>query len=408
MISYEDALSEVLKRAVPRLSVRVQLLDALGLVLAEPVTARDDIPFTDNSAMDGYAVRFEDIKNASAANPAVLELAGEVPAGKTYKGVLEPGKAVAIYTGAPIPDGADTVVEIEVTEAKNGKVYVYASREAGANIRKRGEDVKAGKTVFSEGTVVTPAVAGVLASIGRSTVRVYRPLVVAVISTGSELVEIDDDLYPGAVRNSNTYLLEALLKELPVKVINYGTVADDLETIKMVLAEASLKADVILTTGGVSMGDYDLVKIALEELKFKQVFWRVAQKPGKPLAFYEKEENKVHAFGLPGNPAAVHICFLEYVRPFLLKAMGYENCGPIKLRAKFKDGYYKKAGRLNFVRVALFEKDGELWAEKAGAQGSGVLSTSARSNAIALIPAEVEEVRHGEEVDVHYFYSLGW
>lgn len=408
MISYNEALNEVLKRAVPGLAVQVQLLDASGLVLAEPVTSREDIPFTDNSAMDGYAVRFEDIKNASSENPAVLELAGEVPAGKTYRGFLESGKAVAIYTGAPVPAGADTVVEIEVTEVKNGKVYVYAPREAGANIRKKGEDVRSGETIFREGTVVTPAVIGVLASIGKSTVRVYRPPVVAIISTGSELVEIDDHLYPGAVRNSNTYLLEALLKELPVGVINYGTVVDDLTQIKLVLSEAAQKADVILTTGGVSLGDYDLVKIAIEELKFKRVFWQVAQKPGKPLAFYEKEEGKVYVFGLPGNPAAVHICYLEYVRPFLLKTLGYESYKPIRLRAKLKNGFRKKTGRLNFVRVSLFEEDGELWAEKAGAQGSGVLSTSARSNAIALIPAEAEEVRHGEEVDIHYFSSLGW
>jgi molybdopterin molybdotransferase len=376
------------------------------LVLAEEIIAREDIPFTDNSAMDGFAVCHEDIREATPSNPAVLELVGEVPAGKIFPGKLRKKQAVAIYTGAPIPLGADTVVEIEVTEVKDGKVYIYQARDIGANIRKKGEDVRAGEMVFAEGTVVSPTVIGVLASIGRSTVRVYRPPVVAIVSTGSELVDIDEPLFAGAVRNSNTYLLEALLREYPVKVINYGTVPDDPETLKHVLNEAKGKSDVILTTGGVSMGDYDLVKITLEELGFKRVFWKVAQKPGKPLAFYENGETVV--FGLPGNPAAVHICFLEYVRPFLLKTIGYSKYEPLKIKARLRDGYTKKAGRLNFVRVSIFEKDGELWAEKAGAQGSGILSTSARSNAIALIPADVEEVKAGEEVEVHCFASLGW
>lgn len=406
MISYEDALNAVLSKAVVGKEISVSLSDSIKLVLAEDVVSPENIPFADNSAMDGFAVIYKDIKGASKEKPAVLELIGEVPAGKPFSGNVKKGSAVSIYTGAVVPDGADTVVELEVTQVKNGKVYVYDERKPGANIRKAGEDLKAGEVLFQRGTVITPGVAGVLASIGRSRVKVFRPGTVAIISTGSELVEIYEPLKPGAVRNSNTYLLEALLSNFPVKVTNYGIVPDEKEVLRDVLEDAFSSADIILTTGGVSLGDYDLVKVVLEEIGFKQIFWRVAQKPGKPLAFYEKDGKVV--FGLPGNPAAVHICFLEYVRPFILKSLGYSNFRPITLKARLKNGHVKKPGRLNFLRVFLYEENGELWVEKAGAQGSGVLSTSARANAVALIPAEVSEVSHGEVVEVHYFEDIGW
>lgn len=407
MITYREALEEVLRRAVPKFAVKKSIKDAINLVLAEDVISSENVPFSDNSAMDGFAVRFKDIKGASKEKPAILDLIGEVPAGKSFTKQVSDGEAVSIFTGAVIPQGADTVVEIEVTEVRNGKVYVYEEREIGANIRKKGEDLKAGEVVFLKGTIITPSVIGVLASIGRASVKVFKPLTVAIISTGSELIDIGDKMKVGLVRDSNTYLLEAHLKEIPsLKVLNYGVVADDFKVLKEVFKDASDSADVILSTGGVSLGNYDLVKLVLEKLGFKQVFWKVAQKPGKPLAFYEKD-GKV-AFGLPGNPAAVHICFLEYVRPYLLKSLGYQKWGPIVLKAKLLDSHSKKKGRLNFLRVFLEEKDGEIWAKKAGAQGSGVLSTSARSNAIALIPAEREFVEPGEFVEVHYFSSNGW
>lgn len=406
LITYEEARRLVMELARPSTSVQVSLKDARNLVLAEDVTSKDDVPFSDNSAMDGFAVKHEDIRGATRQNPKVLKLAGEVPAGKVFQGTVESGEAVSIYTGAPIPEGADTVVELEATEVSGNLVYVFEERERGANIRKRGEDVRRGQVVFERGTVVTPAVAGVLASIGRTAVRVFRPPVVSIVSTGSELIEPDEELTTGKVRNSNTYLLEALLSELPVKSINFGTVADELERLKTCLVDAVSVSDAVITTGGVSLGDYDLVKVALEGLGFRRVFWKVAQKPGKPLAFYEKEGKVV--FGLPGNPAAVHITFLEYVRPYLLRLLGYENAEPVRLVARLKGGLKKKPGRLNFIRVRITEENGEIWAEKAGAQGSGVLSTSAFSNAIALIPAEKELVQHGEEVVVHYYSNLGW
>lgn len=406
MIEYKDAINEVLLRAKTVGTVQVFLNDSIWQVLAEDIYAKEDIPFSDNSAMDGFAVRFDDIKDASPEKPVVLKLKGEVPAGKPFNGVVEKGEAVSIFTGGIIPEGADTVVELEVTKFENGNVYIFNSRELGANIRKKGEDVKAGDLIFKKGTLITPAVCGVLASIGKPTVHVYRKPVVSIISTGSELIDIAEPLFPGAVRNSNTYLLSALLSNLPVEVFNFGVIPDEPEKVKETIERALGVSDIILTTGGVSVGDYDLVKVTIEELGAKRVFWRVAQKPGKPLAFYELNNRVI--FGLPGNPAAVEICFLEYVRPFILKTLGYERYLPIRLFAKLKGGHRKKKGRLNFIRVTLKEENGELIAEKAGAQGSGVLSTSARANAVALIPAEIEEVLDGEKVEVHYFENRGW
>lgn len=406
MISYEDALKMVLDAAEPDGAERLFITEAVDRVLAEDVLSPIDIPATDNSAMDGYAVRFEDIKDASPDSPAELKVVGEAPAGVPFTGAVSAGEAVSIYTGAVIPDGADTVVEVEATRREGQLVRILQARPRGADIRKRGEDVKAGETVFAAGTRLTPPVIGVLASIGNPRIKVYRAPVVAVVSTGSELIEIDEEYSPGRVRNSNTYLLEALLSGMPVKKINFGVVPDDRKSLRKTFKDALAAADVLLTTGGVSVGEYDLVKDLLEEEGFDRVFWKVAQKPGKPLAFYRRGDRFV--FGLPGNPAAVQICFLEYVRPFLLKKLGYPGYLPVEFKARLVDGHRKKPGRLNFIRVFLKNENGTLNAYKAGAQGSGVLSTSARANAVALIPAEVTEVKPGEAVAVHYFDDVSW
>lgn len=406
MISYYEAKELTFKLAKTLGVQDLGLLESLDLVLAEDVISEVNIPPFDNSAMDGYAVRWLDIKNASPDDPAVLELVGEVPAGESFEGKICEGEAVAIFTGAPIPEGADTVVPVEFTQKENGKVLVFKPVEEGGNIRPAGEDVKAGEKVFSRGTKVTPGVVGVLASIGRSRVRVYRKPVVGVVSTGSELLEIDEPYRFGKIRNSNTYLLRALLKQLPVEVFNFGFVKDEPEIVRKVFEEALSVVDVLIATGGVSVGEYDPVKEVLGKMGAKLVFWKVAQKPGKPMAVYTWREKVI--FGLPGNPAAVHICFLEYVRPFLLKSLGYKDFEPVTLRAPIKGGHRKKAGRLNFLRVFLTSENGRLVAIKTGAQGSGVLSTSARANALALIPEEVEHLGEEEEVEIHYFDSLSW
>ncbi len=404
MISYPEAKKSTLKLAKTLGVVDLPLLEALNLVLSEDVISDVNIPPFDNSAMDGYAVRWTDISNATSENPAILELVGEVPAGGVFDEKVLKGQAVAIFTGAPIPDGADTVVQVELTKKEDSKVFVYKPVVKGANVRLAGEDINEGGKVFTEGTRITPEVVGVLASIGRSRIRVYRKPVTGIISTGSELLEIDEPFQDGKIRNSNTYLLRALLKELPVETFNFGFIEDNPEVVRKAFEKALSVVDVLITTGGVSVGEYDLVKKVLEEMGAELVFWKVAQKPGKPMALYSWQDKVV--FGLPGNPAAVHICFLEYVRPFVLKSLGYKNFEPVKLKARIKGGHRKKTGRLNFIRVFLTEKDGELVATKAGAQGSGVLSTSARANALALIPEEVDFLREDEEVEIHYFDSL--
>ena len=408
MISYEEARALTLERAHREESIEVPLLEALDLVLAEDVRSEENIPPFDNSAMDGYAVRFEDVAQASPDAPVHLAVIGEAPAGKPFEGTVGSGEAVAIYTGAPVPAGADTIIPIELTipSSTPGEVLVAKPEEAGSHIRKAGEDVRAGEVVFPAGTRLTPSVIGVLASCNVPKVRVFRPPVVGIISTGSELIDLGQPSAPGKIRNSNTYLLEALLKELPVRIVNYGVVSDEPAAVDEAFGRALAEVDVLLTTGGVSVGEYDLVKLHLEKAGAKQVFWKVAQKPGKPLALYEHERTVI--FGLPGNPAAVHVCFLEYVLPFLLKKLGYTRFEPITIGAFLKGGHRKKPGRLNFLRVTVRQENDILVAEKPGAQGSGVLSTSARAQAIALVPAETDVVPDMGMVLVHYFDEFMW
>lgn len=404
MISYCEAKKLTLELAKTLSVVDLPILEALDHVFSEDIISEVNIPPFNNSAMDGYAVRWSDISTTTLENPTVLEMIGEVPAGGLFHGKVLGGQAVAIFTGAPIPEGADTVVQIELTKKEDNRVLIFKSVENGANIRLAGEDVKAGDTVFTAGTRITPGVVGVLASIGRSRIRVYRKPVVGVISTGSELLEIDEPYEHGKIRNSNTYLLRALLKELPVQTFNFGFIEDDPEIVKRAFEKALSTVDVLITTGGVSVGEYDPVKRVLEEMGAELIFWKVAQKPGKPMALYRWHDRVI--FGLPGNPAAVHICFLEYVRPFILKSLGYKNFEPATVKARIEGGHRKKSGRLNFIRVFLAEKEGRLVATKTGAQGSGVLSTSARANALALIPEEVDNLQEDEEVEIHYFDSL--
>lgn len=406
LLTYKEAKHLVLERAKPLGVIEKPLLDALGLVLAENVVSHVDIPPFDNSAMDGYAVKYADIEGAHSGNPIPLKVVGEVPAGEPFLKTVASGTAVTIFTGAPVPDSVDTVVPVEFTEKGDGIIYVKEAVAKGSNIRPKGEDVRANEVLFKKWTRVTPEVIGVLASIGKAHIKVYKKPTVGILSTGSELIRIDEPYSLGKIRDSNTYLLGALSSELPVNIFNFGITKDDPEQLEKVLKEALGLVDILITTGGVSVGDYDLVKEILKKVGAERIFWKVAQKPGHPLAFYSLKEKVI--FGLPGNPAAVQICFHEYVRPFILKSLGYLHYEPITLFVPLKNGYKKKPGRLNFIRVALSYSEGELIAIKAGAQGSGVLSTSARANAIALIPEEIKEISEKDLVEIHYFDSLSW
>ncbi len=399
MISYEEARNHVFKEARVLEEEKVALKKAYHRVLAENIVAPHSLPSFNNSAMDGYALRSEDTKDNQ---PVILELVSEEAAGNFQNLPVKKGQAAKIMTGAPVPPGADAVIPREEVDEKPSQIVVFRKVKKGENIRFKGEDVREGEIVLEKGSLITSPVVGLLAALGFSFVKVYRQPVVGVVATGSELLEIDQPLRPGFIRNSNSYALQAQIASTNSIPVDFGVVADDVEEMVVTLKKALKKCDVILTTGGVSMGDYDLVKEVFEKLGARRIFWKVAQKPAKPLTFYVKEEKKKrYLFGLPGNPGAVAISFEEYVRPFLKLLSGRKDYLPIEIQAKMKHEVKKKKGRLNFLRVKLTYQNGEYLAESVGSQGSGVLKTLTRANGLALIPAEVEFVQPGDRVQVH-------
>ena len=397
MITVEEALDKILSRIEPLGSERVSILEALGRVMAEDIYADRDIPPLDNSGMDGYAVRSEDIENASSNHPVRLEVIEDLPAGFISKKRLERGKAIRIMTGAPIPKGADTIVPVEDTKREDGFVSIFQTVPPGEYIRKAGEDVRKGECAIFRGDLIRPAEVGMLASVGRSFVSVYQRPLVAILCTGEELVDVDGDLEEVKIISSNSYTLAAQVKDCGAIPVQLGIAGDRKEEIKEKLRQG-IRADVLISSAGVSVGDYDFVKEALNELGMEMVFWRVAMKPGKPLAFGTIQGKPV--FGLPGNPVSSMVSFEQFVRPSLLKMMGHSQLFRPVIEAILKGDIQKKPGRRHFIRASVsFEKD-RYSVTPMGAQGSGILKSMARANGLVIIPEDREIVRAGETVKV--------
>ncbi|TET49080.1 MAG: molybdopterin molybdotransferase MoeA [Actinomycetota bacterium] len=405
MISVEEAQRIVLNSGLKPGIQRLPILESLGLTLAEDIISSDDIPIYDNSAMDGYAVRAIDIKGAEKSYPIRLVLMGEdIPAGRIPKSTVNPGFCMPIMTGAPLPNGADSVVMKEDTQRDAGSVMVFREIEKGENVRYRSEDIKKGSTVFRKGDNINPATIGVLASLGIGEVKVYRPPLVGVLATGDELIRIDEKLIAGKVRDSNSYSLSAQVKEMGMEYRRFGTIVDDETLLLKKIKEALGECDILLLSGGISVGDYDLVKDTLEGIGAKLIFWRVNQKPGKPLAFF-KYGNK-YIFGLPGNPVSVMVCFEMYVRPMIRKSMGYDNFFRPEVIAEALDDFKNKTGRVNFARIIVENKDGKYFFKSTGMQGSGILTSMAKANGIARFPADMGNVVKGSKVKVYLLGEL--
>ncbi|MCK4777548.1 MAG: molybdopterin molybdotransferase MoeA, partial [Actinomycetia bacterium] len=396
MIEFQEAQRIVIEKAKQLSVEEVSLGKALNSVLAEDVISKINLPPFDNSAMDGFACRFEDGQEASSENPISLEVIDNEPAGKVSKEKVERGTAIKIMTGAPIPEGANAVIPIEYTEEKGSKVSLFKPLKEGENIRLAGEDIREREVVFRKGNKIGPHEIGLLAALGVSSIKVWRKPVVAFISTESELVDISEQLTPGKIRDSNSYLLQALIEDCGAIPLNLGRIGDDKEKIKEKIKEALSKADVVVTTGGVSVGEYDLVKDAILEAGTELAFWKVAQKPAKPIAFFIVGDKLI--FGLPGNPGAVIIGFEEYVRPALLKIMGHKRLFYPVIKAKLSHDIRKKPGRINFMRVVVYKKDNNYYVSSSGGQGSGILKSFIKSNGLALIPKERDFMNEGEEV----------
>ena len=397
MITVEEALEKILSRIHLLGYEKVSILEALGRVCAEDILANRGIPPLDNSGMDGYAVRSEDVQNASSHHPVRLEVIEDLPAGFISKKKIEKGKAIRIMTGAAIPKGADTVVPVEDTKQDDQFVLIFTTLPSDENIRKAGEDVKKGERVISAGDLIRPSEVGMIASVRRSFVSVYQRPLVAILCTGEELVDVDGILDEVKIVSSNSYTLAAQVKDCGAIPVQLGIVRDRKEEIKEKLLQG-IRADVLISSAGVSVGDYDFVKDALKDLGMEMIFWKVAMQPGRPLVFGTIQGKPV--FGLPGNPVSSMVSFEQFVRPSLLKMMGHRQLYRPVIEAVLKEDIQKKPGRRHFMRAFVsFEKD-QYFASVTGPQGSGILKSMVKANGLVIVPEDLEMVRAGEKVKV--------
>jgi len=377
----------------------VALDAAVGLALAEDVVAPHDVPPFPNSAMDGFAVRAADV----ATVPVTLRVVGDLAAGTVPDAPVGAGEAIRIMTGAPMPDGADAIVMVEDTASSGELVEIRAAASAGDHVRPAGGDVSAGATVFERGTRITPHHLGVLASIGAHDPVVYRRPTVAVLSTGDELMPPETaTLRPGAIRDSNRPLLAALLRESGVSVVDLGIVPDDARLLRSALGEAAGTADAVLTSGGVSMGEHDLVKRVLSDLG-KIEFWQVAMQPAKPFAFGFLGSTPL--FGLPGNPVSVSVAYEQFVRPALLHRMGSRLLFRPRSQATLARAVSTSPEKTVFVRVTARRVGGSWEVTPLDRQSSNALSGMADADAFAVIPVGTGDVAAGEPVEVEWFRS---
>ena len=397
MITMDEALEIILAKIPFKGVEKLPIGQTLGRVLMEDIVAKRSNPPMDNSAMDGYAVIARDIASASPENPVRLKMAGEVAAGYVAGKALEPGQAIRIMTGAPIPEGADSVIMQEDTEKAGGDVLIKDITEVGENIRLVGEDVKEGETVIRKGVTITPAHIGMMAVAGRSSVLISQRPTVAILSTGDELVDLDGAPTGPCIYNSNGYMLEAQIRSAGGVPCYMGIALDD-EKDLLEKFEWALKCDIVVSSGGVSVGDYDLVKSSLKKMGQDMLFWKVAMKPGKPLAFGKINGKPV--FGLPGNPVSSFVSFEQFARPAIKKMMGAADLKHRTIQARLTRAISKKPGRLNFLTCIVSWDGGEPTVTPAQEQGSGILKSTVYANGFLIFPLEASAIAEGETVTV--------
>lgn len=397
MISVEGALKIMLGSVVHLSDERIPIMESTGRIIFDDIIAGNDIPPFHNSAMDGYAVKCENIGSASADHPAVLPVIGEIKAGDKTRIELRDGAAIGIMTGAAIPMNADTVIPVEHTKESDGRVYIYKPAKKFENIRCAGEDIAKGNIVFSKGDLIKPANVGLLASLNYTEVPVYRQPHVAVISTGDEIAEPGDNITNGQIRNSNAYTLLSDIK-LYRAIPHYLGIAKDTPGDIIDKLNQALQYDIIITTGGVSMGKYDFVKDVLHKLDISIKTEKIRMKPGKPLIFGTKG-NRLF-FGLPGNPVSTMVAFMLFVRPVILSMMGSRSLNKPLVRARLVDAISKKPDRRHFIRGYFTIQESGFHVATTGPQGSGILRSMSEANCLIVVPEGVEQVGPGDWVSI--------
>ncbi len=394
LIDHAEAVRLVLEET-PRLSVEhVSLMDARGLALAEDLRARFDSPPFDNSAVDGYAVRSVDASEAGRT----FKVVDEAPAGRPARKEVGEGEAIKIFTGGVIPEGADAVVMVENTSGWGEEFELKKPTKAGNNLRRSGEDVREGDVMLRAGTEIGAPEIALAAAQGYGELPVYRRPKVVVLSTGTELVEPGTrDLRPGEIFDSNSFALLAQALEAGADARRMHAASDEAETLRAAMQEALTTADVVVTSGGVSVGEKDLVKGTLLDLGVEQIFWGVKLKPGKPVFFGAREDARF--FGLPGNPVSAMVCFELFVRLALMRMTGREDVRRLRIQVYFDEDVENKFGRMHAMRVTLERTEKGWRAESVGAQGSGLVSSLTKADALALIGPESEGLQAGEPVE---------
>ena len=400
MLSVDEARQRMLDTIPVLTSEKREILDCADYVLAEELHATENIPPFDNSAMDGYAVRAADVKNASEKHPAVLSVVEMIAAGYAPTKQVAAGQASRIMTGAMMPDGADAVIMQEVTQQEDDEVKIFESIDTAGNVRFTGESVAEGQLVMGKGKHLRPPEVSMLASLNCAEATVHRKPTVAIVSTGDELTRLGEPLEPGKIRDSNRYGLYAQVEEAGGIPIDMGIAPDDEAETERIFRAALAKADALITSGGVSVGEHDVVKTVLAKLG-EINFWRVAMKPGKPQAYGIADGKPI--FGLPGNPVSSLVVFELFVRPALLKMAGHKDLLRPTFKATLAETITNRDGRVNYMRAILKVSDGEITAQTTGPQGSGILHSLVLANGLITIPTATT-LHAGEKVDAQFLF----
>ncbi|WP_238859751.1 gephyrin-like molybdotransferase Glp [Clostridium sp. YIM B02569] len=403
MISVEEALRIILEESKALECEEKDILSCLNKVLAEDIYSRDNLPPFDKSAMDGYAIKSEDTDLYEDGVSIELEIVDLIKAGEFSNKELKNGQAMKIMTGAPVPKGANAVIQIEKVEVHEDTLYISEKVKNVCNVIKLGEEIKVGDIALRKGTLIRPTEIGVLASLGYSKIKVHRDPVISILTTGDELVDINETPKFGQIRNSNEYSLKALIQNLGLEALCLGIVEDKKDTLKSKVKEALEKSDIVITSGGASVGDFDFVEQVLNEINADIKFQSVAIKPGKPISFAVIDKKLF--FSLPGNPLSAITTFEEFVKPACEKMLGKNMESDNTLQVILAEDFKEKEGRSKYIYVKIKAENGKLYAYKVGSQSSNQLITMSKANGIIIMPAGIGYKKAGEVLSGKFIFK---